>query len=238
MNHATEGGLQFRPDPEVLRLLGGEPQVLLHVAARTADLRRHRRPLALPSGLPRPLPEGVQDTDRRAIGPHLGPAAVTRLEAGMRTFIMVLALTSLPLRAGLSAQQAPVGLGLTSTAPLAHPQPGIAAPGAAATRRTRALEGAIIGFVVGAAATVVVTRSGGSTAPCNRSANQDAMSSGECLALAAAGGLVGAGLGALIGSRVRVSARQVLPPPRPGAGAFHGRLVVAAVSIGAPRAYE
>jgi hypothetical protein len=159
---------------------------------------------------------------------------VARLEAGMRTLVMVLTLAGLPLRAGLSAQQAPVGLGLASTAPLVRPQPWIAGPEAATTRRTRALEGAIIGFVVGATVTVVATRSGGSTAPCNRSANQDALSSGECLALAAAGGLVGAGLGALIGHRIRVSALHVLPPRRFGAGAFQGQLVVAAVSIGAP----
>jgi len=156
----------------------------------------------------------------------------------MRTLAMVLALACLPLRAVLSAQQAPIGLGLTSTAPLVHTQPRIAAPQAATSRRTRALEGAIIGFVVGATVTVVLTRSGGSTAPCNRSANQDALSSGECLALAAAGGFLGAGLGALIGSRVRVSALQVLRPPGPAAGALPGRLVVAAVSIGAPHPHE
>ena len=160
--------------------------------------------------------------------------AVAFLEAGMRTLAVVLALVCLPLSAVLSAQQAPIGLVSSSTAPRVHTKPRIAAPQAAAARRTRAVEGAIIGFVVGTTAAVVVTRSGGSTAPCNRSANQDALTSGECLALAAAGGFAGAGLGALIGSRIRVSALQVLPPPRFGAGGLRGQLVVAAVSIGAP----
>jgi hypothetical protein len=59
--------------------------------------------------------------------------------------------------------------------------------------------GAIIGVVVGGVATYAVLHSGGSTAPCNRSENQDAMSSGECIGLTAAGAAVGAGLGALIG---------------------------------------
>lgn len=100
--------------------------------------------------------------------------------------------------------------------------------------RTRALEGAIIGFVVGAASTIILTRSGGSTAPCDSSANQDALSTGECVGLAVGGGLVGAGVGALIGSRVRVSALQALPPSPVGAGGFNGRLAVVAVSVATP----
>ncbi len=103
-----------------------------------------------------------------------------------------------------------------------------------AARRTRAREGAVAGFIVGATATVIVTRSGGSTAPCNRSANQDALSSSECVGLAVAGGLVGAGLGALIGSRIRVGMRQnASPPPRLGGVPNRGFLLI--VSIGAPR---
>jgi len=88
------------------------------------------------------------------------------------------------------------------------------------SRRTRAREGAVVGFIVGTTVTLIVTRSGGSTAPCNRSANQDALSSGECVGLAVAGGLVGAGLGALIGSRMRVE--------------VHNRAFLLVVSIGAP----
>jgi len=105
---------------------------------------------------------------------------------------------------------------------------------AASKGRTRALEGAIIGFVVGAATTAIVTHAGGSTAPCDQSANQDALSSGECIGLAAAGGLLGAGLGALIGSRIRVSALQALPPPGPAPAPGGPRLAIASVRITAP----
>jgi hypothetical protein len=171
---------------------------------------------------------------RQSVRRRTDIVAVAFLEAGMRTLAMVLALEALPLSAVLSAQQAPIGLGLTGTAPRVATQPRITAPQAGATRRTRTFEGAIIGFVVGTTVTVIVTRSGGSTAPCNRSANQDALSSGECLALAAAGGFAGAGLGAFIGSRIRVSALQRLPPPRVGGSGLRSQLVVAAVSIGAP----
>jgi len=97
--------------------------------------------------------------------------------------------------------------------------------------RTRALEGAVVGFAVGAAATIILTRSGGSTSWCDRSDSQDAMNSRECLGLAVAGGLAGAGVGALIGSRIRVSALQTLLPPHSGQGRHGSRLVIAAVSI-------
>jgi hypothetical protein len=99
-----------------------------------------------------------------------------------------------------------------------------------AQRQTRAREGAIVGFIVGATATVIVTHSGGSTAPCNRSANQDALSSGECIGLAVAGGLVGAGLGALIGSRIRVNAYALSTPLGPRR---NGRMSLI-LAIGAP----
>lgn len=101
-------------------------------------------------------------------------------------------------------------------------------------RRTRAREGAVVGFIVGATVTVIVTRSGGSTAPCNRSANQDALSSGECLGLAVAGGVVGAGLGALIGRRIRVGVREHASPlPRHLSG-VHNRGFLLVVSMAAP----
>jgi hypothetical protein len=70
-------------------------------------------------------------------------------------------------------------------------------------RRSHWLAGAGVGFLVGAGAAVAVLYSGGSTSLCNQSANQDAMSSGECIGLTALGGLAGAGLGAVIGSRLR-----------------------------------
>ena len=91
-----------------------------------------------------------------------------------------------------------------------------------------------MGFIVGTTVTIVVTRSGGSTAPCNRSANQDALSSGECVALAVAGGVVGAGLGALIGSRIRVGVRENVSPLLPlHAGGVHNRGFLLLVSLGA-----
>ena len=101
------------------------------------------------------------------------------------------------------------------------------------SRRTRAREGAVAGFIVGATVMIAVTRSGGSTAPCNRSANQDALSSGECVALAVAGGVVGAGLGALIGGRIRVGVREDASPLPLHLGGVHNRGFLIVVSIGA-----
>lgn len=69
--------------------------------------------------------------------------------------------------------------------------------------RSRWREGAVGGFVIGGGATFLVLRSGESTAPCDRKRNQDAIGAKECAGIALAGGLVGAGVGALIGSRFR-----------------------------------
>ena len=55
--------------------------------------------------------------------------------------------------------------------------------------------GAGIGAVVGVAATYFVLNSGGSTSLCDKSANQDATSTGVCVGLYVLGGLAGAGLG-------------------------------------------
>lgn len=63
--------------------------------------------------------------------------------------------------------------------------------------------GAIVGAVVGGVATYAILHSGGSTAPCNRSENQDAIGSGECLGITAAGAVVGGGVGYLIGGLFR-----------------------------------
>jgi len=69
-----------------------------------------------------------------------------------------------------------------------------------AGRRSHWLLGAGIGFLVGGGATYLVLNTpSGSTALCDQSANQDAISSGECLGLMAGGALAGAGLGALVG---------------------------------------
>lgn len=80
--------------------------------------------------------------------------------------------------------------------------------------RSHRLIGAGIGFLVGAGATYVVLNSGGSTASCDRGANQDAMSAGECLALTAAGGVAGAGLGVLVGSLIRSERWEEVPLDR------------------------
>lgn len=65
--------------------------------------------------------------------------------------------------------------------------------------RTHRIAGAAVGFVAGAGITYVILHSGGSTSPCDRSANQDAMRPIECAGLVALGGAVGAGVGFLIG---------------------------------------
>ena len=143
----------------------------------------------------------------------------------MRTLAICSVLQCLSLCGALHAQQLLVGTRLRPRVLPEQTQP---------RGRTRALEGAVVGFVVGAAATVAITRSGGSTAPCNPSANQDALNSGECLGLAVAGGAVGAVVGALVGSRFRVSVRQqALPAPSPAHMAMN-RSVLLLVAVGAP----
>ncbi|CAN5896636.1 hypothetical protein BH23GEM9_BH23GEM9_34460 [soil metagenome] len=67
--------------------------------------------------------------------------------------------------------------------------------------RSRWIEGAAAGFVIGAGVTWLVIHQGESTSLCDRDANQDAIGRNECLGITAAGGVVGAGIGALIGSR-------------------------------------
>jgi len=93
-------------------------------------------------------------------------------------------------------------------------------------RRSYWLVGAGAGLLVGGGVTYAVLHTGGSTALCDRSANQDAIGSGECLALTAGGALVGAGLGALVGSLIRTERWERVPldrlrvglgpAPRPG----------------------
>lgn len=81
-------------------------------------------------------------------------------------------------------------------------------------RRSHRLLGAGLGFVVGAGVTYVVLRSGGSTALCNQSANQDAIGTRECIALAALGGAAGAGLGALAGGMIKSERWEDVPIER------------------------
>ena len=80
--------------------------------------------------------------------------------------------------------------------------------------RSHWLVGAGAGFLVGAGVTFVVLNGGGSTSICDQSANQDAISSGECIGLAALGGVAGAGLGAIIGGLVRTERWQDVPVKR------------------------
>lgn len=70
-------------------------------------------------------------------------------------------------------------------------------PGMAVGTR-RSWLGAGAGLIVGGGATWLVLHQGGSTARCDQDANQDAWSRSQCWAASAAGGLVGAGIGALL----------------------------------------
>lgn len=79
--------------------------------------------------------------------------------------------------------------------------------------RSHALTGAGIGFVVGAGATFAVLYGGGSTGLCNQSANQDAMTRRECLAVYAVGGMAGAGMGAVIGAQFKRFRVALTPLP-------------------------
>ena len=69
--------------------------------------------------------------------------------------------------------------------------------------RTHRLVGFAAGFALGSGATYLVLYQGGSTSRCDRSANQDAMSSGECLGLTALGGVAMGVLGGVVGGFIR-----------------------------------
>jgi len=81
-------------------------------------------------------------------------------------------------------------------------------------RRSYWLVGGAIGLVAGAGVTYAVLNTGGSTALCNRSENQDAISSGECLGLTALGGAGGFGLGALVGWLIKTERWESVPLER------------------------
>lgn len=78
-------------------------------------------------------------------------------------------------------------------------QPSQSTDGATSSNRRLA---AGLGGAVGLGATYLALQHGGSTAYCDRSANQDAIGARECYALYAVGGIVGAGIGWLIGGRI------------------------------------
>jgi hypothetical protein len=69
-------------------------------------------------------------------------------------------------------------------------------------RRSHTLAGAAAGLVIGAGATYLLLQQGGSRSFCNRDTNQDAIHARGCHGLYAAGGAIGAGVGALIGYRI------------------------------------
>ncbi|TVP47814.1 MAG: hypothetical protein EA350_04240 [Gemmatimonadales bacterium] len=70
--------------------------------------------------------------------------------------------------------------------------------------------GAVSGAAVGAGATAVVLWSGDSTSLCNRDRNQDAIDSSYCVGLVVAGGVLGSGIGAWLGSRIPRERREAL----------------------------
>jgi hypothetical protein len=88
--------------------------------------------------------------------------------------------------------------------------------------RTRRVEGALLGLALGGGLTRVALWSGGSTSLCDRDRNQDAIRSRECVGLVVLGGAVGAGVGALVGGRVRTGPAAHASPTRfqlgPGPG--------------------
>jgi hypothetical protein len=77
--------------------------------------------------------------------------------------------------------------------------------------RSHRLAGAGIGFLAGGGVAAAVLYTGGSTSQCDQSANQDAMSTGECIGLTALGGLAGAGLGAIVGGFFRTERWEDVP---------------------------
>jgi hypothetical protein len=77
--------------------------------------------------------------------------------------------------------------------------------------RSHRTVGGVIGFVAGAGIAYLILNSGGSTSLCDQDANQDAIGSGECLGLVAAGGAIGGGLGIIIGGGIRTERWMRMP---------------------------
>lgn len=110
---------------------------------------------------------------------------------------------------------------LVEAAPFHYPQ----------DHRTHRVAGAIAGFAVGAGVTWVVLHQGGSTSKCDRSANQDALNSGECAGLVVLGGLAGAGIGAIVGGFFRSERSEGAPLERFRVGVVPGRAPVVRLAI-------
>ena len=118
----------------------------------------------------------------------------------MNRFSAAAAVLALLLATGLPAQaQVASRLAVTADSTALMPLRDIARIDLAQGERSYRWYGAAAGLVVGGTATWIILNSGGSTAPCDRDANPDAMSAGECLAITAAGAVAGAGIGYLIG---------------------------------------
>jgi len=83
-------------------------------------------------------------------------------------------------------------------------------------RRSHWRTGAVVGALAGAGAALAVVLPGGSTAPCNQSANQDAIGTGACVGIVAGSGVVGGLIGALVGAQFHSERWSALPIGRLG----------------------
>jgi hypothetical protein len=128
----------------------------------------------------------------------------------MRRAALALIFVLTPM--GLAAQEQPPANPRALSVRFIPAESTAAAPGVAMQAgRSRWIEGAVAGAVIGGGATWLIVNSGDSTALCDRDRNQDAIGASECAAIVAAGAVVGAGIGALIGSRIRPALRRHSP---------------------------
>jgi hypothetical protein len=146
-------------------------------------------------------------TQPRTQSPAAFPAAPSFPRGpGLVVALLLLAPLS-PLHGQLPGDGGKMGeFGVPSSNPGLFPVtalPVLDLPPARAAAGSPRLLGAGVGFVVGAGATWAVLNQGASTAPCDQDQNQDAWGRKECLGAYALGGLVGAGVGALVGGIVR-----------------------------------
>jgi hypothetical protein len=97
--------------------------------------------------------------------------------------------------------------------------------------RSYRLIGSLAGFAVGSGTTYIALNRGGSTSKCDRSANQDALSSRECFGLVALGGVVGAGVGLLLGGFIKSERWEDLALEQLRVSVLHDRLAVRMVLL-------
>jgi hypothetical protein len=131
-------------------------------------------------------------------------AASLREDVGVRGDVVVLAPIGAPSLFPVSGHGHSQPLALAPLAPslglLGESQGGALA---LQQRRSRRWEGALTGAVAFGVATHLFLYSGDSTSLCNRDRNQDAIRVRECNAITAGSAVVGAGVGYLVGSRIR-----------------------------------